>query len=79
LRTEPGRRRKLWRVKFQLAITPSSYGWFFLGPTAGGIEIKCAGELVTVITTGSPLGNQILGKKVGDLLSAPKAKIESLQ
>jgi hypothetical protein len=41
--------------------------------------IECAGELVTVITTGSPLGHQILGKKVGDLISAPKAKIESVQ
>ena len=52
---------------------------FFLGPAAGGIEVECAGELVTVITTGSPLGHQILGKKVGDLISAPKAKIESVQ
>jgi transcription elongation GreA/GreB family factor len=53
--------------------------WFFLGPAAGGIEIECAGKWVTVITLGSPLGNQILGKKVGELTSAPKAKIESVQ
>jgi hypothetical protein len=57
----------------------NDHAWFFLGPAAGGIEIECAGELVTVITTSSPLGNQILGKKVGDLISAPKAKIESVQ
>jgi transcription elongation GreA/GreB family factor len=55
------------------------YAWFFLGPAAGGIEIEYAGELVTVITIGSPLGKQILGKKVGDLISAPKAKIELVQ
>jgi transcription elongation GreA/GreB family factor len=55
------------------------HAWFFLGPAAGGIEIEHAGELITVITTASPLGNQILGKKVGDLISAPKAKIESVQ
>jgi hypothetical protein len=55
------------------------HAWFFLGPAAGGIEIECAGELVTVLTTASPLGIQILGKKVGDLISAPKAKIESVQ
>jgi hypothetical protein len=55
------------------------HAWFFLGPAAGGIEIECAGELVTVITTSSPLGNQILGKKVGDLISAPKAKIRSIR
>jgi hypothetical protein len=53
--------------------------WFFLGPAAGGIEIECAGALVTVVTRGSPLGKQIYGKKVGDLTSAPKAKIESVQ
>jgi hypothetical protein len=53
--------------------------WFFLGPAAGGLEIECAGEPVTVITPGSPLGNQILGKRVGDLITSPKAKIESVQ
>jgi transcription elongation GreA/GreB family factor len=53
--------------------------WFFLGPAAGGIEIECAGKLVTVVTRGSPLGNQIYGKKVGDWTSAPKAKIVSIQ
>ena len=55
------------------------HAWFFLGPAAGGVEIECEGELVTVITPGSPLGSQILGKTVGDLISSPKAKIESVQ
>jgi hypothetical protein len=53
--------------------------WFFLGPAAGGIEIECEGQLVTVITRGSPLGDQIYGKKVGDWTSTPEAKIESVQ
>ena len=53
--------------------------WFFLGPAVGGIEIDVAGELVTVITRGSPLGSQIVGKKAGDLISAPEARIESVQ
>jgi hypothetical protein len=53
--------------------------WFFLGPAGGGIEIECEGRLVTVITRGSPLGDQIYGKKAGDWTSAPKAKIESVQ
>jgi hypothetical protein len=53
--------------------------WFFLGPTAGGIEIECEGQLVTVITRGSPLGDQIYGKKVGDWTSTPLARIESVQ
>ncbi len=55
------------------------HAWFFLGPAGGGIEIEHGGELVTVITIGSPLGNQILGKKAGDLISAPRAKITSVQ
>jgi transcription elongation GreA/GreB family factor len=63
----------------ELSLDDDKHAWFFLGPAAGGIEIECAGKLVTVITTGSPLGDQILGKKVGDLISAPKAKIESVQ
>ena len=53
--------------------------WFFLGPAAGGIEVECAGQLVTVITRGSPLGDQIYGKKVGDWTSKPKARIESVR
>jgi hypothetical protein len=63
---------------FELSFDGES-AWFFLGPAAGGIEIECAGKLVTVVTRGSPLGNQIYGKKVGDWTSAPKAKIESIQ
>ena len=55
------------------------HAWFFLGPAAGGLEIECGGELVTVLTTGSSLGNQILGKKVGDLILAPRAKIQSVR
>ena len=53
--------------------------WFFLGPAAGGIEIECEGQLVTVITRGSPLGDQIYRKKTGHWTSAPRAKIESVQ
>jgi hypothetical protein len=53
--------------------------WFFLGPAAGGTEIECAGQSVTVITRGSPLGDQLHGKRMGDWTSAPKAKIESVQ
>jgi hypothetical protein len=55
------------------------HAWFFLGPAAGGLEIECRGELVTVITAGSPLCDQILGKKVGDLITTPKARIESVR
>lgn len=36
--------------------------WYFIGPKAGGIEVKD----VFVITPESPIGQQLVGKKVGD-------------
>lgn len=38
----------------------------FLGPEAAGLKIGEGDEQVTVITSRSPLGQQLLGKKVGD-------------
>ena len=56
----------------------NDHAWFFLGPAAGGIEIVHAGEIVTVITPGSPLGSQLIGKKAGDSTIKPEAKIRSV-
>ncbi|MEI6082735.1 MAG: GreA/GreB family elongation factor [Verrucomicrobiota bacterium] len=36
--------------------------WYFIGPKAGGIEVKD----VFVITPESPIGQQLISKKVGD-------------
>lgn len=41
---------------------------YFLGPKCGGLEIHHKGTEVLVITPESPLGQQLLGKKVGDTL-----------
>lgn len=49
--------------------------WFFLGPTAGGIEIEAGGRTVTVLTAESPLGSQLLGRRAGDALPAPQWRI----
>ncbi|MDI6935502.1 hypothetical protein QMN21_28490 [Serratia sp. Se-PFBMAAmG] len=38
----------------------------FLGPEAAGLKIGEGDELVTVITPRSPLGQQLMGKKVDD-------------
>lgn len=38
----------------------------FLGPEAAGLKIGQGDELVTVITPRSPLGQQLLGKKVDE-------------
>jgi hypothetical protein len=39
---------------------------YFLGPKGGGIEIRHRGSEILVITTESPLGQQLIGKKAGD-------------
>ncbi len=39
---------------------------YFLGPKAGGMEINHRGSEILVITTESPLGQQLVGKKAGD-------------
>ncbi|MGO0629705.1 GreA/GreB family elongation factor [Pseudomonas sp. SAR267] len=38
----------------------------FLGPEAAGLKIGKGDELVTVITPRSPLGQQLVGKKIDD-------------
>jgi hypothetical protein len=39
---------------------------YFLGPKGGGIEVQHRGAEILVITTESPLGRQLMGKKTGD-------------
>ena len=39
---------------------------YFLGPKGGGIEVQHRGSEILVITTESPLGQQLMGKKTGD-------------
>ena len=41
----------------------------FLGPEAAGLKIDEGDELVTVITPRSPLGQQLLGKRIDDEVS----------
>jgi transcription elongation GreA/GreB family factor len=42
--------------------------YYFLVPQAGGMVMRQDGRAVQVITPQSPLGDAILGKKVGDLV-----------
>src|SRR5688500_13043141 len=37
---------------------------YFLGPRAGGIEVGADGKTILVLTPQSPLGRQLLGKRV---------------
>ncbi|HSY09672.1 MAG TPA: GreA/GreB family elongation factor, partial [Candidatus Dormibacteraeota bacterium] len=42
--------------------------FYFIGPRAGGTEILHDKKEILVITSQSPLGEQLLGKKSGDKL-----------
>jgi transcription elongation GreA/GreB family factor len=45
--------------------------WYFLGPRAGGLELMVDGREILVLTPQSPLGRQLVGKRVGDTVQAP--------
>jgi transcription elongation GreA/GreB family factor len=40
--------------------------WYFIGPRAGGLELHVDNVPVLVLTPQSPLGRELLGKRVGD-------------
>jgi transcription elongation GreA/GreB family factor len=46
---------------------------YFIGPRAGGTEIKHGRLEILVITPQSPLGRQLIGKKQGDRWETPLA------
>ena len=43
--------------------------WFYLGPAAGGLTVDIKGTTIQVLTSGAPLGQQLLGKQVDDEVS----------
>ncbi|WP_312935938.1 transcription elongation factor GreAB [Pseudomonas sp.] len=43
----------------------------FLGPDAAGLKVGHGDELITVITPRSPLGQQLLGKRIDDEVTLP--------
>ena len=49
---------------------------YFIGPRAGGTEVLHEKREVTVITPQSPLGEQLVGRKQGDI---PKLKLAGAQ
>lgn len=40
----------------------------FIGPAEGGLKIAHSGEEIVVITIGSPIGRELLGKSIGDTI-----------
>ena len=48
----------------------------FIGPQEGGLKLVEDDQEVVVITPGSPLGKELLGKCVGDLVKIGKKDFE---
>ena len=48
--------------------------YYFLGPRSGGTEVAVGGKTILVITPGSPLGRQLLGRKRGEAVTLPGSK-----
>ena len=42
---------------------------YFVGPRSGGLEIEAEGRKVLVVTPSSPLGRQLIGRRLGDLVA----------
>ena len=50
--------------------TNGKSSWYFLGPRAGGMEIEVEGRNILVLTPQSPLGRQLIGKLVNDVVQS---------
>jgi len=51
--------------------TDAEESFYFLGPAAGGTEVQHEGREVLVITPASPLGQKLMGRKLGDKVPMP--------
>ncbi len=50
---------------------------YLIGPRAGGLEIAVEGRTLLVITPQSPLGRQLVGRRVGDEILPPGASAKT--
>jgi transcription elongation GreA/GreB family factor len=50
---------------------PGENTHYFLGPRAGGLEVTVDGQRILVITPQSPIGRELLGRRVGDTVRSP--------
>ena len=48
----------------------------FIGPQEGGLKLQLDGEEILVITAGSPLGKDLIGKCAGDAVQIGKIEFE---
>ncbi len=45
--------------------------WYFLGPRAGGLELRVDGRNILLVTPQSPLGRELVGRRKDDIVRAP--------
>lgn len=50
--------------------TDNSSALYFIGPKSGGLEVECEGKEIVVLTPQSPLGQTLVGKKMGNRWTA---------
>lgn len=55
-------------VEVETGKNPAIY---FLGPRAGGLELTLNGRSILVLTPQSPLGRELIGKRIGDAVRLP--------
>lgn len=53
--------------------------FYFVGPSAGGMEILHEGREVFVVTGQSPLGRQLIGKRAGERLADGRHDVVSVR
>lgn len=53
------------------AVTTQQRTWYLLGPRAGGLELALDAHPVLLLTPQSPLGRQLIGRRVGDTVRFP--------
>ncbi|HKW30010.1 MAG TPA: GreA/GreB family elongation factor, partial [Verrucomicrobiae bacterium] len=61
-------------VELELNAEKTAY---FVGPRAGGTEVQHDKREILVITPQSPLGEQLLGRKQGDVLKLKLAGVQN--
>jgi transcription elongation GreA/GreB family factor len=52
---------------------------FFIGPQEGGLKLQLDDEEILVITPGSPLGSDLIGKSVGDEVALGSTSYEIVE
>ena len=62
-----------------LEAADGSVKTLFIGPQEGGMKLKLDGEEILVITAGSPLGNDLIGKCAGDEAQIGKTAYEIVE